>query len=69
MVYRSIPENEYYGLTERERILRVLTLPEALYLRSSSMIQEPMAPAPITAKLEDIFARDKDEGEQMQKRE
>ena len=47
------------GLTDRERILRVLTLPEALYLRSSSMIHAPMAPAPITTKLEDIFVRDK----------
>jgi hypothetical protein len=40
----------------------VLTLSEeVLYLMSSSMIQAPIAPAPIRAKLEDIFIREEDE--------
>ena len=39
-------------------ILRVVTEPEALYVRNSSIRKAPREPEPMIAKAEDIFTRD-----------
>ena len=50
------------GLTEREMILRVVTEPEALWVRNSLIIKVPREPEPTMAKVEDIFTRDEENG-------